>query len=152
MNNIIKRMLDLSKYSSLSEPTNRSIDYLNSQTAIPLNTKLNFEQRVLNPGKYPGLKLANGDIASHLMAYNDMTDANGNPYYIAYPNVIQQGDHLVQLDPRDAIRYALENNEYRRFNTPEEAQYYTNYYKDRFWGKGDGTTMKDFTTRIRGTK
>lgn len=147
----INKILDLARYSQLAEPSHKmTMDYLNNQTDIPLNSKLNFEQRVLNPSKYPGLPLSNGDVASHLMAYNDMTDRNGKPYYMAYPTVVQQGDHLVQLDPREAINYALKNNEYRRFNTPEEADYYTKYYKDRFWGKGDGTNMNDFVNRVRG--
>ena len=154
MNTFNNKIMDISRYSPLSEPPHKNIsmDYLNSQTDIPLNSRLNFEQRVLNPGSYPGLQLRNGSVASHLMSYNDMTDREGKPFYMVYPNVVQQGDKLIRLEPRDAIKYALENTEYRRFNTPEEAEYYTKYYKDRFWGKGDGTNMEDFVNRTKGIR
>lgn len=104
---------------------------LYAQRFIPTDTKLNFEQRVLNPSQYPVLKQGDG-IATHKMAWG-----GGDGEYQAYPTVVQDGGQLKELDGREAWDYANKTGELRQFSTPFEAsEYARGGYKNQ-WGASE---------------
>lgn len=99
------------------------------------NQDKNFIQRILKPDLYPLLDEWNGPgtFGSHLMSSAEVNGKN-----IAYPNIVQHpGEwNLKMFDPKgtEAIDYALKNNEYLQFNTPEEALWFGKNYK-KLWGQ-----------------
>ena len=100
---------------------------------VPSDSQLNFEQRVLQPSKYPVIKNEDGSITTHRMAWG------GDPgNYMAFPTVIQDSPNsLRQLDDREAMQHALKTGEYRAFSKPEEAEAYAaGGYKVQ-WGAGE---------------
>lgn len=103
---------------------------------IDPNTKLNFEQRVLSPSKYPHLTdPRTNQMMTHLMSWGDY-----NGKYIAFPTIIYERGKLYKLEPDMAFQYAIENNQYRMFDTPEDAENYTTHYKEQ-WGMLDGSKL-----------
>ncbi len=96
------------------------------------DTPLNFEQRILNPSKYPTLQNEDGSYSTHSMAWG-----GGDGNFYAYPTVVQVGDKLVRLPDQVAYQHAMESGEYRSFTTPEDADAYASGgYKDS-WGRGE---------------
>lgn len=113
---------------------------------IPADTKLNFEKRVLTPSQYPSLPQEGGGIATHKMAWSDTPDGGG----VVYPTIIQQGKQLVELNPEDAYRYAMDNGEFRKFKTQAEADAYAaGGYKNQ-WGAGEPKTLVQQLQEIGG--
>ncbi|AXH72048.1 MAG: putative LigA [Podoviridae sp. ctda_1] len=90
------------------------------QQFVPLDSKLNFEQRILNPEAYPYLTNEDGSISTHEMAWGELGDK-----FIAYPTIIQLPNGKLQRVPDEiATQWALDNKEYREFNTPDDADRY----------------------------
>ncbi|AUV61841.1 hypothetical protein HWB52_gp26 [Pseudomonas phage Littlefix] len=101
---------------------------------IDLNTKLNFEKRVLKPNEYPAIPNDDGSVSTHRMAYGE-TDGR----YVAYPTIVQpkKANELVELGDRDAFEYAMKSGEYRSFKTEDEAKAYAEGGYKKFWGLGE---------------
>ena len=78
----------------------------------------NFERRMNDPFA-PKLANPDGTYSTHSMA-----SAEVDGRFIAYPTIIQQGDSLVRLSDKQAIKYALKNNEYREFPTEKASRDY----------------------------
>lgn len=99
------------------------------------NKDKNFIQRIMRPDLYPLLDeyAGPGTHGTHLMSSAQVGDKN-----IVYPNIVQPRGawNLKMFDPksREAIDYALKNNEYAEFETPEEAEWFGKNYK-RVWGR-----------------
>ena len=108
-----------------------------AQQWVPDNTKLNFEQRILNPSKYPQLQNEDGSYSTHSMAWGD-----GDGKFFAYPTVVQQGDKLIRLPDDRAWRYAQETGEYREFTTPEDAEAYSSGGYKNSWGRAEQPPKK----------
>lgn len=100
---------------------------------VPQNTNLNFEKRILNPEQYPELNNDDGSFATHQMAWS-----SGKNGYYAFPTIIQDpvSGNLKSLSPLQAVQYAIKSGEYRKFNTPEEAEQYANGGYKYQWGTG----------------
>ena len=103
---------------------------------VPLDSALQFEQRVLYPSKYPVLQQGEQGIATHKMSWGEV-DMDGKPGYVAFPTVVYDGKELKELDERAAFEHAMKNKEYRSFTSPEEASLYAEGLYKRAWGKGD---------------
>lgn len=103
---------------------------------IPLDSTLQFEQRVLYPSKYPVLQQGEGGVATHKMSWGEV-DIDGKPGYVAFPTVVYDGKELKELDARAAFEHAMKNKEYRSFASPEEASLYAEGLYKRAWGRGD---------------
>lgn len=99
---------------------------------VPLDSKLNFEQRVLNPSKYPVLKNDDGSIATHRMAWGEVDGKQ-----VAYPTVIQEGNSLRQLGDDEAFDHAMKSGEYRSFDNPTEAERYAKGGYKQQWGANE---------------
>lgn len=100
---------------------------------VPDDTKLNFEQRILYPSRYPQLDNGDGSYSTHSMAWG-----GGDGRFYAYPTVVQAPNgKLVRLPDQAAYINAMETGEYRTFSTPEDAERYAGGgYKDS-WGRGE---------------
>lgn len=100
---------------------------------VPLDSKLNFEQRVLYPSRYPTLPQPNGGIATHKMAWD-----GGDGNYMAYPTVVQKPDgKLYELGPDQAYDYATKSGEFRHFTDAKEAEAYAAGGYKQQWGAGE---------------
>ena len=92
----------------------------------------NFVDRVLNRDKYPFIDLGEGNRATHLMAW---TEADGA--YRVFPTILfdQKTGKLVKRDNmRDAYDNAVRMGEYIDFNSPDEADWFSQRYKS-VWGE-----------------
>ncbi len=99
--------------------------------------EMNFVQRYRSPSKFPVLDNGDGSISTHRMSW-----AEADNGYIAYPTIVQKGDKLVHLSHREAIKYAIENNEFMSFDNKLDAKAYAEGgYKDE-WGSDDGTVYQ----------
>lgn len=97
---------------------------------VPSGSQLNFEQRVLNPSKYPVIKNEDGSIMTHRMAWGE-----GDGGYYAYPTVVQDSPNsLRELGDREAWEYAMKTGEFRAFAKPEEAEAYAAGGYKMQWG------------------
>lgn len=101
---------------------------------VPPDSKLNFEQRILNPNNNPSIDNGDGSISTHRMAYGEVDGE-----FVAYPTIVQpkKSKELVQLDDQDALGYALNSGEYRSFKTEDEAKSYAEGGYKKFWGLGE---------------
>lgn len=92
-----------------------------------------WESRLYNPTSVIPVVNPDGTTSTHkMMSY----EADGK--YKAAPTIINQNGRLVELSPRDAMRYAEENNTYKEFNTSQDAESYAaNGYKK-------GTNLEEF--------
>ena len=103
---------------------------------VPLDSALQFEQRVLYPSRYPVMEEEGGKVATHKMSWGEV-DMDGKPGYVAFPTVVYDGKELKELDARAAFEHAMKNKEYRSFASPEEASLYAEGLYKRAWGRGD---------------
>lgn len=103
---------------------------------VPLDSALQFEQRVLYPSQYPVMEQEGGGVATHKMSWGEV-DMDGKPGYVAFPTVVYDGKELKELDARAAFEHAMKNKEYRSFASPEEASLYAEGLYKRAWGRGD---------------
>jgi hypothetical protein len=95
------------------------------------NQDKNFVQRIMQPDLYPVLPdyAGPGTWGTHLMAGSNIGDKT-----ITYPQIIQGPDgNLQRLDLKSALEYALQNNEYMKMNSPQEANWFGENYK-KLWG------------------
>lgn len=100
---------------------------------VPMDSKLNFEQRILNPNSYPTIDNGDGSISTHRMAWGG---DEGN--FKAFPTIIQdKAGKLVQMEPMDAQRYAEKTGEYRHFTDAKDAESYAEGGYKKFWGLGE---------------
>lgn len=98
-------------------------------TILAANKKKSFVDRILHPNKYPRLDLGNGDYATHQMAWTTA----GNKYRV-YPTVLWTGKELKQFKPDEAYQQVLKTGNYIDFDTPEEADWFSQRYKAA-WGE-----------------
>lgn len=105
-------------------------DYKRITNILGINADKNFVQRILNRRKYPTLDLGDGNYATHKMGYSEVDGK-----YIVYPNVIYDPKKysLIELDPSVAVKYALDNEEYIKFDSEADADWFSKNYK-KYWG------------------
>ena len=102
--------------------------------------ELNFIKRVRSPTKYPYITNADGTKSTHRMAYSE---ADGKFY--VYPTIVQkESGMLEQLDDKAAFRYAIDNREFMRFDSEDEAAAYAEGGYKQDWGIDDGSTLENF--------
>lgn len=101
---------------------------------IAPDSKLEFEQRVLNPNSNPVIDNGDGSVSTHRMAYGE---SDGK--FVAYPTIVLPKDskELVQLGDKDAWQYAAKHGEFRKFDTEDEARTYAEGGYKKFWGLGE---------------
>jgi hypothetical protein len=87
-----------------------------------------FVQRLLNPENYPIIPMGEDSYATHQMSWGQVGDK-----YVVFPTIVNQNGKLIQLDPKSAMNFAISNQEYIPFNTPEDADYFSQHYKEG-WG------------------
>lgn len=80
--------------------------------------KKRFEQRMNDP-EAPFITNPDGTRSTHRMA-----SAEVDGRFLAYPTIVMRGDSLAQLGDDEALKYALDNNEYREFSTDQDARRY----------------------------
>lgn len=91
----------------------------------------NFVQRMLNPTSvqpyvFPTDSDYAGKVGTHLMSYS--TDDGGA---VVYPEIVynKETKRLERLNSDEAYKYAIKTGEHIRFDTPEEAEWFTTRYK-----------------------
>ena len=109
---------------------------------IPLDTSLQFEQRVLYPSRYPVLedRAVKGapQAMTHKMAWAEtQLEKDGPSVPVAYPTVVWDGKGLRQLNDAAAFNHAMKTGEFRTFDSPDQASLYAEGYYKKAWGKGD---------------
>lgn len=82
--------------------------------------KLNFEERANKSG--PAIRHSSGGYMTHQMSHAPKGDPDGP--WIAYPNVVESGEGLTEMEPGMAEAYARDNGQYREFATEKEAEEY----------------------------
>lgn len=107
--------------------------YKQVDSILNANKHLDFVQRIRNPNER--LDLGNGQYATHMMAYDPKSKR-------AYPTIVKQGNKLVQLQGDDAWNYADKTGEYIKFNTPEEAEKFSNNGYKIVWNNQDNPYLK----------
>lgn len=112
-------------------PTGDPTDSSRVASILNLHKEKNFVQRVLNPSQFPTMQLGQGVKATHLMGW-----ANVDGKYIVYPTIIQdkKTKKLKQLSANDAVKYAMDNNEYIPFDDSQSADWFSKNYKS-VWNK-----------------
>ena len=100
------------------------------QEFVPLTSKLNFEQRILEGNAAPSLQGTDGSRATHRMAY-----AESGGRHVAYPTIVESlKGRLNQLGDDEAFYNAMRTGEFREFgNEKEAADYARGGYKMQ-WG------------------
>ncbi len=110
--------------------------------------EMNFVQRYRSPSKFPVLDNGDGSISTHSMSWGEVDDG-----YVAFPTVVQKGDKLERLSGRDAFRYAIENNEFMRFDNDLDAKGDAEGDDEDEWGAEDATVYEgDFAGAIDARK
>lgn len=98
------------------------------------NKKTNFEKRFNKFKRTIPIIRDNGDYSTHSMAAEITDDGR----FIAFPTVVQVNNQRQLIDlGEEAMKYALENNEYRQFNSLQDAINYSETYKQ-------GTEMEKY--------
>lgn len=127
--------VDLGMLAKWGKPLDNEIRNKGSQIPGPTidpATKLQFEQRILQPDKYPAIDNGDGSVSTHKMAWGE---ADGK--FVAFPTIVQVGEgHLVELNPDEAFNYAMKNKEYRAFDNAQDASSYSEGGYKKFWGTG----------------
>lgn len=111
----VKKKESSESTSTTTQPSSASDGKTSSSgTSEP---KTNFEKRILNPS----LKIKNqdGSVSTHKMM---SFEAEGK--YYAAPTIVEINGKLKELQPKEAIDYALKNGEYKEFKTDSEAKKY----------------------------
>lgn len=92
------------------------------------NGEIPWVKRILNPNSYKPLKLENGMIASHLMAYGG---GDGGKFYV-YPTVLMTQKGLKQFSSDEAWDTARKTGNLITFDSEKEASEFSENYK-RAW-------------------
>lgn len=124
----------LAKWGTPQDNAIRNFGSTIRSPAVPLDSKLNFEQRILKPSSYPVINNDDGSESTHKMAYGE---ADGK--YVAFPTIVQSKatGKLHELSPGDAFRYAMQSGEFRDFDKEEDAAAYADGGYKKFWGLGE---------------
>jgi hypothetical protein len=93
------------------------------------NQDKEFVQRILKPAESPVIRLDNGDIATHKMAWE-----NYKGKYVVYPTIQREGRGLVEKSGDRAFEDAINSGEYVEFNTPGDAEWFSKNYK-KVWDR-----------------
>ncbi len=103
------------------------------QALLQEHSDKNFVQRILHPKNYPSIDLGEGYHGTHLMSWATVGDKA-----IVYPTIIQDPEtgELKRLNQKEAMDTALRTKEFIKFNTPEEADWFSKNYK-RVWNQGE---------------
>ena len=96
------------------------------------NSQKQFVKRILNPSQYPVLNNNDGSHSTHSMAWGE----KDGKYYV-FPTVLNTGDKLKRFEDDVAWDYTQKTGNYIVFDNPEDAQYFSEHYKD-FWTWGEG--------------
>jgi hypothetical protein len=92
---------------------------------IEQNMDKDFVRRILNTASGPSpIKNKDGSSSTHLMSY---AEVDGR--YIVYPSIVNIDGKLKKLGDREAVDYALKNNEFIEFNSAAEAENFSINYK-----------------------
>ena len=83
-----------------------------------------FIDRLLNRQNYPVINNPNGTYSTHKMAWGQA----GNKYYV-FPTILWDGQSLREYTPQEAWKHVFDTGNYLEFDTPEEADFFTNNYK-----------------------
>jgi hypothetical protein len=120
-------------YSSAETPITNPIDtdITKIQGILQANGDKDFVKRIINPKDYGDIDIGNGQHGTHLMAWDDSDGKN-----VVYPLIVNTGGKLKKLDAESAYKYAMKNNEYLQFDTPQEAEWFSTNYK-KVWGNQD---------------
>lgn len=127
--------VDLGMLAKWGTPLDNEVRNKGSQIQspdVPLDSKLQFEQRILKPSKYGAIDNGDGSESTHRMAYAE-TDGK----FVAYPTIVQDGKGLKQLGDREAYEYAMKKGEHRAFDSEDEAKSYAEGGYKKFWGLGE---------------
>jgi hypothetical protein len=122
----------------LEEETRESSDAAAEQGSLPksdlspeeINSILNrhkgknFVKRILDPGRFPFLKLPSGDVASHRMAWGEVDGK-----FVVFPTIVQEADTLREMEPKVALEHALNTKEFISFSDPKTADLFSRQYK-----------------------
>jgi hypothetical protein len=95
------------------------------------NKNLNFVQRIMKPDTSPVLVdyAGPGTHGTHLMSSGEMGGKG-----IVYPEIVQKPDgNLTRLGRREAMDHAVKTGEHIKFDTPKEAEWFGQNYKN-VWG------------------
>lgn len=117
------------------------IDKAWPSNAVNVPEKKEFEKRIQDPKQF--ILNADGTKSTHRMA-----SAEVDGKQIAYPTIVNINGKLKELNHKEALDYALKNNEYREFKTAKEAQAYAEggYKQDtameRMAGKSQSVTKE----------
>ena len=89
------------------------------------NKGKNFVDRIINYDKSPTLDLGKGKVGTHLMAWGEVDGK-----FVVYPTIVQEkGGELKKLEQKEAHDYAMQNNEFIKFDTSEQADWFSKNYK-----------------------
>ena len=106
------------------------------------NRGKDFVERIINPWDSPTIPYGDGQRASHQMSWaeGDLTnDRNtdktspGYKYYV-FPNILRDDDGLKDYG-EDAWAEAFKRKEYIEFDTAEDADWFSQNYK-QVWPEG----------------
>jgi hypothetical protein len=89
------------------------------------NKDKNFVKRILNPEEYGHMNLDGGWTATHKMTQFDNK---------VLPTVIEKNGNFMELEPREAYKYAMETGEYIEMPTVKEAIWMGEHYK-KVWNE-----------------
>ncbi len=89
-----------------------------------------FVQRILDPTSVAPLQNEDGTVSTHSMAWS--TNDQGN---FVYPTVVEQDGKLMRLEPDQAAERALQTGEYITFQNPEDADWFSQSYKEAWKGQ-----------------
>lgn len=91
---------------------------------IQANSHLNFVQRALNPQSWPKVDNEDGSYSTHRMGWSE--DDQG-PF--VYPTIVfdEQTKSLRKMEPMEAARHAIESGELIRFDSPDDADWFSNH-------------------------
>ena len=103
-------------------PDQNTIDRIRLQQIIEANKDRPFVDRIVNRSQYPVMENEDGSVSTHRMAW-----AGGDDGHYVYPTVQHKGGKL--FIPEDPYRYARENNDFIKFDTPEDADWFSKKYK-----------------------
>lgn len=123
-------------YNKFKDAENKKISGI-----LGANKTKDFVKRIIDPINSPSLKI--GDtVASHLMAWGEV---DGKA--IAFPTIIRDKfGKLIKLGMDEAWEYALKSGEYIRFDTAEEADWFSKNYKIA-WGEA-GEAEKQYNELV----
>ena len=106
-----------------------------TRRTLERNKDKNFVRRILDPSSYPAItndrRLKPGDRATHQMSWTTVESGPLKGSNIVYPNIVhdQRSNQLQWLGPREAAQYAEQTGQFIKFNTPEQADMFSKYYK-----------------------